>query len=138
MIVGPVESTRFIMTTGAFPRLRRADLADAQAVADICNEAILSATARFDIEPKSVAEHTQWLRSRDERHRVPVAVVGGKVVGWASLTRSDEWQQGCQGRGILLTVREWEVRGPNPLSTLSAYYFEYQGPRLDERQCEVK
>jgi len=33
------------------------------------NEAILSATARFDIEPKSVAEHTQWLH------------VDGKVVG---------------------------------------------------------
>ena len=75
------------MTTEAFPKIRRADLADAQAVADICNVAILSAMARFDIEPKSVAEHTQWLQSRDERHRVPVP--------W--------WIQ-------------WEVRGPNPLS----------------------
>ena len=51
------------------------------------NEAILSATARFDIAPKLVAEYTQWLH---ERHRVPVDVVDGKVVGWASLTRSDE------------------------------------------------
>src|SRR5215472_19034734 len=66
--------------------------------ADIRNEAILSAMATFDIEPKSVTEHTQWRR---ERHRVPVAVVDGKVVGRASLTRS-EWQQGCHARGILL------------------------------------
>ena len=72
--------------------------------ADIRNEAILSATATFDIEPKSVTEHTQWLH---ERHRV--AVVDGKVVGRASLTRS-EWQQGCHARGS-------EVRGPNPLSS---------------------
>ena len=59
------------MTTEAFPKIRRADLADAQAVADIRNVAILSATARFDIEPKSVAEHTQWLQSRDERASSP-------------------------------------------------------------------
>lgn len=98
------------MTIEAFPKIRRAGLADAQAVADICNVAILSATARFDIEPKSVAEHTQWLQSRDERHRVLVAVVDGKVVGWASLTSSDEWQQVATAEGFCLTIREWEVR----------------------------
>jgi hypothetical protein len=84
--------------------------------ADIRNEAILSATATFDIEPKSVTEHTQWLH---ERHRVPVAVVDGKVVGRASLTRS-EWQQGCHARGS-------EVRGPNPLSRPSTSNIKCQG-----------
>ena len=39
------------MTTEAFPKVRGVDLADVQAVADICNEAILSPTAKFDIEP---------------------------------------------------------------------------------------
>ena len=101
--------------------------------ADIRNEAILSATARFDIEPKSVAEHTQWPH---ERHRVPVSVVDGKVVGWASLTRSDEWQQGCHGRGNLPYCSG--VGGPWPKSALSAFYLEYQVPRPDEPECEVK
>ena len=53
---------------------------------DIYNEAILTTTATFDTEPKSVAERMQWLQSHDERHPVLVAVWEGKVVGWTSLT----------------------------------------------------
>jgi L-amino acid N-acyltransferase len=78
------------MTADASAKIRRAELADAQAIADIYNEAILSTTATFDIEPKSVADRTQWLQSHDDRHPVLVAVVDGKVVGWASLTRWSE------------------------------------------------
>jgi len=36
--------------------IRRAELADAAAIADIYNEAILTTTATFDTEPKSVDE----------------------------------------------------------------------------------
>jgi len=67
--------------------IRRATLADAAAIADIYNEAILTTTATFDTETKTVAEREQWLRSHDERHPVLVAVVEERVVGWASLTR---------------------------------------------------
>jgi len=67
--------------------MRRAELADAPAITDIYNEAILSTTATFDIEPKSVAERTLWLQSHDERYPVLVAVVAGEVVGWAALNR---------------------------------------------------
>jgi L-amino acid N-acyltransferase len=67
--------------------IRRAELADAPAITDIYNEAILTTTATFDTEPKSVEERTQWLQSHDERHPVLVAAVDGRVVGWASLTR---------------------------------------------------
>jgi phosphinothricin acetyltransferase len=70
--------------------IRRAELTDASAIADIYNEAILTTTATFDTEPKSVDERTQWLKSHDERHPVLVAVVDGNVVGWASLTRWSE------------------------------------------------
>jgi phosphinothricin acetyltransferase len=70
--------------------IRRAELADAAAIADIYNEAILSTTATFDTETKSAAERAQWLQSHDERHPVLVAVFDGKVVGWASLTRWSE------------------------------------------------
>jgi phosphinothricin acetyltransferase len=72
--------------------IRRAELSDASAIAVIYNEAILTTTATFDTEPKSVEERTQWLRSHDDRHPVLVAVADGKVVGWASLS---PWSDRC-------------------------------------------
>lgn len=78
------------MTTDTPVTIRRAELADAPAIAEIYNEAILTTTATFDTEPKSVDERAKWLQSHDERHPVLVAVVDGKVVGWASLTRWSE------------------------------------------------
>ncbi|MEP6669300.1 MAG: N-acetyltransferase family protein [Chthoniobacter sp.] len=78
------------MTTGVSITIRRAGLADAPAITDIYNEAILTTTATFDTEVKSAAERTQWLQSHDERHPVLVAEVTGQVVGWASLTRWSE------------------------------------------------
>jgi phosphinothricin acetyltransferase len=78
------------MATALPVTIRRAELADTAAIVDIYNEAILTTTATFDTEPKSVEERTQWLQSHDERHPVLVAVVDGRVVGWASLTRWSE------------------------------------------------
>src|SRR6476660_3442031 len=78
------------MLTNTSITIRRAELADAPAITDIYNEAILTTTATFDIEPKSVDERMQWLQSHDERHPVFVAVVAGSVVGWVSLTRWSE------------------------------------------------
>jgi len=67
--------------------IRPATLADVPAITDIYNEAILTTTASFDIDVKTVEDRTQWFHSHDERHPVLVAVVDDKVVGWASLTR---------------------------------------------------
>jgi len=72
--------------------IRRATLADAAAIADIYNEAILTTTATFDTETKTVEERGRWLQSHDERHPVLVAEAGGRVVGWASLT---PWSDRC-------------------------------------------
>lgn len=72
--------------------IRRAELTDAAAIAEIYNEAILTTTATFDTELKSVEERTHWLQSHDERHPVLVAVVDGRVVGWASLS---SWSDRC-------------------------------------------
>lgn len=89
MSIDPMQSKRAVSASVA---IRRAELADAPAIAEIYNEAILTTTATFDTEPKSVEERTRWLQSHDERHPVLVAEVGGKVVGWASLTR---WSDRC-------------------------------------------
>jgi L-amino acid N-acyltransferase YncA len=78
------------MPTKTSVTIRRAELADVPAITDIYNEAILTTTATFGTEPKSLAERTQWLESHDERHPVLVAVVDGQVVGWASLARWSE------------------------------------------------
>jgi len=80
------------MNTDSPVTIRRAVPTDAAAIADVYNEAILKTTATFDIEPKSIEERTEWLQSHDEKHPVLVAVVSGRVVGWASLTRWSERQ----------------------------------------------
>src|SRR5690349_4862369 len=67
--------------------IRRSEIADAAAITEIYNEAIATTTATFDTEPKTVAERTAWLQSHDERHPVLLAVCGGKVVGWSSLSK---------------------------------------------------
>ena len=66
-------------------QVRTAARADLEAIREIYNEAILTTTATFDTEPKSAEERLQWFQSHGERHPILVAVLDGKVVGWASL-----------------------------------------------------
>jgi L-amino acid N-acyltransferase YncA len=75
------------MISNELVTIRPAELSDVAAIAEIYNEAVLTTTATFDIEPKSVEERTHWLQSHDARHPVLVALFDGRVVGWASLTR---------------------------------------------------
>ena len=76
------------MSNAATVVVRRAGLADAAAIAEIYNEAILTTTATFDTEIKTPEERMAWLQSHDWRHPVFVAEIDGTVVGWACLT---EW-----------------------------------------------
>ncbi|HZL90251.1 MAG TPA: GNAT family N-acetyltransferase [Pirellulaceae bacterium] len=75
------------MPTALSISIRRAELADAPAIAAIYNEAILTTVATFDVETKSVEERIEWLSRHDERHPVLVAEVEGQVIGWISLSR---------------------------------------------------
>jgi phosphinothricin acetyltransferase len=68
-------------------QLRRADLADLPAMTEIYNEAIITTTATFDTEPKSLDERVQWFQAHDDNHPIIVAIVAGQVVGWSSLSR---------------------------------------------------
>jgi phosphinothricin acetyltransferase len=70
--------------------IRRAELADLEAITAIYNEAILTTTATFDTEPKSVSERLPWFQSHGERHPILVAEVDGAVVGWAALSSWSE------------------------------------------------
>jgi L-amino acid N-acyltransferase YncA len=71
----------------AVVHIRKAEPADLDAISEIYNEAILTTTATFDTEPKSTADQLKWFQTHDERHPILVAVLDGKVVGWASLSK---------------------------------------------------
>ncbi|HEY3318354.1 MAG TPA: GNAT family N-acetyltransferase [Coriobacteriia bacterium] len=61
-------------------------MADAAAIADIYNQAVLHSTATFDTQPRSTEEREGWLTCRGTAHPVLVAEADGRVVGWASLS----------------------------------------------------
>jgi L-amino acid N-acyltransferase YncA len=67
--------------------IRKANPEDIDAITEIYNEAILTTTATFDTEPKSTADQLKWFQSHDERHPILVALLDGKIVGWASLSK---------------------------------------------------
>ena len=66
--------------------IRDARLADVDAITSIYNDAVLTTTAAFDVEPRTVDDRRAWLTARGPRHPVLVAEHGGRVVGWASLS----------------------------------------------------
>lgn len=77
------------------PSVRLAEPSDAESIARIYNHYVVSSTATFDIEPKSVAERTEWIARHGESHPVFVAELAGEVVGWASLSEFRERPAYC-------------------------------------------
>jgi phosphinothricin acetyltransferase len=73
-------------------RTRSATMADAAALADIYNQAVLRTTATFDTSLQSEEERAAWLAAHGGSHPVVVAVEDGGIVGWASLSR---WSSRC-------------------------------------------
>jgi L-amino acid N-acyltransferase YncA len=70
--------------------IRPAELVDLGAITEIYNEAILTTTATFDLEPQSLSERLEWFQAHTQRYRILVAVLDGQVVGWASLSQWSE------------------------------------------------
>ncbi len=66
--------------------IRRSERSDLAAITEIYNEAILTTTATFDLEPKSLEDRLQWFEDHDERHPILVADLDGQVVGWTCLS----------------------------------------------------
>jgi L-amino acid N-acyltransferase len=67
--------------------IRTAEPGDLEAITEIYNEAILTTTATFDVEPKTVAERQDWFQKHGGRYPVLVALIDAQIVGWASLSR---------------------------------------------------
>ncbi len=68
-------------------KIRPAVLSDLEAMTEIYNEAILTSTATFDMEPMTRDERLPWFESHDERHPILVADVEKQIVGWACLSQ---------------------------------------------------
>lgn len=66
--------------------IRPAAWDDLPVIVEIYNEAVLTTTATFDTEPKTVEERAEWFQAHGERHPLLVAQKNGQVVGWASLS----------------------------------------------------
>jgi len=67
--------------------IRRAKTSDLEAITEIYNEAILTTTATFDTETKTLSERRVWFESHGERYPVLVAAIDGRVVGWSALSQ---------------------------------------------------
>jgi phosphinothricin acetyltransferase len=74
------------------PDIRKAVLTDVPAITEIYNEAILTTSATFDTEPKTVIDRKKWFKAHGPRNPVIVAEIDGNVIGWASLS---EWSTRC-------------------------------------------
>jgi len=73
--------------------IRDATEDDLAGIFAIYDPEVLHGTATFDTECKTPAERVEWLRAHAEPRRpLLVAVCGGKVAGWASLSA---WSERC-------------------------------------------
>jgi L-amino acid N-acyltransferase YncA len=73
-------------------QLRLAEPADLEAITEIYNREVLTATSTFDTQPKKPSEQMEWLNRHTGRHPVVVALEGQQLVGWASLSA---WSDRC-------------------------------------------
>jgi len=66
--------------------VRDATPRDIQAITDIYAYAVTHTVATLDTDEPTITSQTEWFQHHDSRHPVIVAVQGGTVVGWASLS----------------------------------------------------
>ncbi len=66
--------------------LRRAHTGDAEAVGDIYNAEVTRSTVTFDLVPRTRAENLAWIEEHQGAHPAVVAVEGGVVAGFGSLS----------------------------------------------------
>lgn len=66
--------------------IRNATLDDAEAILAIYNHEVLTGSATFDVEPRTLHDQQRWLSDRSGGHVVLVAEVDGLVAGFGSLS----------------------------------------------------
>ena len=92
--------------------VRRADAADAPAIARIYNQGIEDRVATLETELRTVDERAQWLAARGPRHPVLVAEHDGEIVAWASLNSFNARPAYAHVADLSIYVdRAWRGRG---------------------------
>jgi L-amino acid N-acyltransferase len=66
--------------------VRLARATDAEAIRALYNAEVTGSTVTFDIEPRTVAEQRGWIERHQGAHPALVAVEGGVVAGFGSLS----------------------------------------------------
>jgi L-amino acid N-acyltransferase len=66
--------------------VRLAQVGDAEAIRAIYNAEVTGSTVTFDIEPRTPAEQRQWVQEHQGAHPAVVAVQGGALAGFGSLS----------------------------------------------------
>jgi phosphinothricin acetyltransferase len=66
--------------------IRRATVADAEAISEIYNREVTETTSTLDMVPRTPAEQREWISDRSGGLAVLVAEIDGTVVGFASLS----------------------------------------------------
>lgn len=72
--------------------VRPATAGDLPAILAIYNDAVLTTTATYDLEPRTIEHRTAWFEEH-QRANLPVFVAGtaaGEVIGWSALNRYHE------------------------------------------------
>jgi phosphinothricin acetyltransferase len=66
--------------------VRPATHADLQGILDIYNDAVLTTTATYDYEPRTLEHRLTWFEDHAKQdYAVFVAEDGGRIVGWSAL-----------------------------------------------------
>jgi phosphinothricin acetyltransferase len=94
-------------------RVRLATIDDAEAIRAIYNAEVLESTVTFDLVARTLEDQQQWLDNHSGAHPAVVAVDGGTIVGFGSLSEykprpayrtsvedSVYVHRGHQGRGV--------------------------------------
>ena len=73
-------------TPGVGPEIRLARPDDADAIRAIYNVEVNASTVTFDLVPRSLEDQQEWLAAHAGAYPAIVAIEGGEVVGFASLS----------------------------------------------------
>src|SRR5215470_8444011 len=67
--------------------IREATASDLGAINEIYCHYVVTSTCTFQMEPTTERERAAWFADHGPRHPITVAVEGGEVLGWGSLSR---------------------------------------------------
>jgi len=92
--------------------VRSAVAEDAEAIRTIYNVEVLGSTVTFDMEPRTLQEQRRWIAEHQGAHPAVVAVEGGVVVGFGSLSPfRDRAAYATTVEDSLYVEGEWRGKG---------------------------